>query len=125
MAAEQTAPLPESLADTKAPCFDLVDMMWKACVSEDVIKKYTSNRPAGKGCVAISDFAGLYTEANYEDKIETEVYKIQAHKDDDLEVSRVRVAWTIARSELTGWLKGPIDALLGPGYDQGFARAGR
>ena len=98
-----TGPLPQSIADTKASRFQLAELMWRAGVSEDTIVHYTNPRPPhgdGKGCTAISDFAGLYKEENYADKVEAEVKKITAHADDDLEISRVRVAWTLARTEV-------------------------
>ncbi|CAK0873242.1 unnamed protein product, partial [Prorocentrum cordatum] len=101
MALNNTQPLPTSISDPRAPRHELVQLLWKAGVSEDVILRYTGARSeGGLGCTAVSDFAGLYTETTYEDKVEAEVIKIEAHKDDHLEVARVRVSWTLARSEL-------------------------
>ena len=101
MALNNTQPLPVSISDPRAPRHDLVQLLWKAGVSEDVILRYTGVRGGGGlGCTAVSDFAGPCTENAFEDKVEAEVNAIEAHKDDPLEVARARVAWTIAPSEL-------------------------
>ena len=117
--AKQEAPMPSSLADPKTPRFTLAALLWKNSVSEDVIKFYTDPKPDGKGCTSISDFAGIYTETNYEQKIETAVTGMEAHREDDLEVARTRVAWTVARCELTRALKrrAEDDEAVGPDWD--------
>ena len=53
---------------------------------------------SGKGCVAVSQFASLYIASNYEGKLEAEVGKIPGVQGNEMEVARLRAAWTLARS---------------------------
>ena len=93
--------MPAAISSKEAPQYQLRDLMHKAGVCEDVILRYTGERDQGnKGCVSVADFAGLYKECNFEDKIETEIQKMVKCKEDDLEISRTRIAWSIARSEV-------------------------
>ena len=53
----------------------------------------------GKGFESISDFASVYTEANYAEKLEVLISKTEA-KDDEVALGRLRTAWLFACSEL-------------------------
>ena len=93
--------MPTAISSKEAPQYQLRDLMHKAGVCEDVILRYTGERDQGnKGCVSVADFAGLYKESNFDDKNEVEIKKMVKYKDDDLEISRTRIAWSIARSEV-------------------------
>ena len=91
-------PLPESLADSKAPAYALRNLLWRWWVPEEAIFHFAASRPAGEGCQHISDFASLYTDASYEAKLETAVRALENFKDDEPEVSRPRTAWGVARA---------------------------
>ena len=64
----RVTPMPEPLADSKAPSYPLRNLLWRWWVAEEVILLYTADRPQGKGCTQVSDFASLYSEATYEAK---------------------------------------------------------
>ena len=91
-------PMPESISDSEAPSYALRNLLWRWWVSEEVILFYTHQRPHDNGCQHISDFASLYTEANYEAKIEAAVFSLDNYKDDELEAARLRTAWGVARA---------------------------
>ena len=90
MTSLRMTPMPESLADSKAPSYPLRNLLWRWWVAEEVILLYTADRP----------HASLYTEANYEAKIETAVFSLDKFKDDELEAARLRTAWGVARAQL-------------------------
>ena len=93
-------PLPESISDAKAPAYALRNLLWRWWVSEEVIVHFATPRPNGKGCQFISDFASLYTDATYEAKLKAAVSALENFKDDEVEVSRLRAAWGVARGQL-------------------------
>ena len=93
-------PLPESISGAKAPAYALRNLLWRWWVSEEVIVHFATPRPNGKGCQFISDFTSLYTDATYEAKLETAVFALENFKDDEVEVSRLRAAWGVARGQL-------------------------
>ena len=68
MTSLRMTPMPESLADSKAPPYPLRNLLRRWWVAEEVILLYTADRPQGKGCTQVSDFASLYSEATYEAK---------------------------------------------------------
>ena len=55
----------------------------------------------GLGWKAISDFAGYFADKDYEDGVQEVVLNSTLHKEDKTARSRLRVAWRLARAELT------------------------
>ena len=52
------------------------------------------------GLEAVSDFASIFKESDYEDKCATLVLDKTTDKDDVFALGRLRTAWTMARADL-------------------------
>ncbi|CAJ1344812.1 unnamed protein product, partial [Effrenium voratum] len=54
-----------------------------------------------EGVESLSDFVGLFTEADYEQALKDEVLsKVESHRDSKIQLARLRVAWMRARQEV-------------------------
>eukprot|EP00973_Karenia_brevis_P010876 1472555-Karenia_brevis.AAC.1 len=52
------------------------------------------------GCESVSDFAGLFKASDYETDIETSILqKVDALKDNMVQLSRLRTAWKLSVAE--------------------------
>eukprot|EP00959_Pyramimonas_sp_CCMP1952_P294404 6157814-Pyramimonas_sp.AAC.1 len=72
----------------------------------------------GFGLESVSDFASVFKETDYEDKLQSEVLdKVEAHKTDLIALARLRAAWQLARSELTKACKKRVDGAPDPDWD--------
>ena len=99
-------PLPQEFSDAKAPQYALTSLPRKAAMDPAAIRHFVGPRAnGGKGFVSIAGFASIYTEANFETKLEAAMFAIAGFRDDELEVGRARNAWHLARSELARSLK--------------------
>ena len=70
-------------------------------VSDPIVKYMTDTADdAGMGLEAISDFASVFTEKDYEDKCETAIVAKTADKDNVVALGKLRTAWIMARADL-------------------------
>ena len=69
-------------------------------IPPNVHKYMTTDQPNGLGWAAISDFAGYFTEKDYEEGVESDILAHTPEKDNKTVRSRLRVAWRLARAEL-------------------------
>ena len=54
-----------------------------------------------EGVESLSDFVGLFTEADYEQALKDEVLsKVESHRDSKIQLARLRVVWMRARQEV-------------------------
>ena len=81
----------------------LREFLVKASVPGSVIDYMVKPRSEdGFGLEAITDFASVFTDKDYEEKTEVLILnKVPDAKDDHIALSRLRSAWVLARAELT------------------------
>ena len=85
----------------------LKDLLVKeATVHDDVIAFMIKSRDdGGLGLSSISDFASYFQEKDYEAEVNTCILAKTDHKDDRLELGRIRTAWRLAQSEFSAAVK--------------------
>ena len=97
----------------------LVRLLTSSRVPEQVIKYMTDEPPSGMGLAAVSDFASMFKDADYEDKCQTHICaKVESVKEDLLAVARVRTAWTLARSDLQKACKAVVEGSQDADWDR-------
>ena len=63
------------------------------------------------GCQSVSDLAGVWTEKTYQEGVVSQCLDLTSLKGNLVQTSRLRLAWELARSELSGALKRKSDAV--------------
>ena len=69
-------------------------------VPPDVQTYMMKAQPEGLGWKSISDFAGYFTDKDYEEGVQTDILANTGDKADKTARARLRVAWRLARAEL-------------------------
>ena len=75
--------------------------------------------PPGRGLESIADFAAVFTERDYEDRMQTFILdQVAAHKEDYRALGRLRTAWLLAKSDVTKACKALAEGAITSDWDQ-------
>ena len=77
---------------------NLITLLTTTAQLDDILTKHITDVI---GCSSIADFASIYTKADYEEKIVTELLDKTTLKDNILQRGRLRAAWKLANAQFT------------------------
>ena len=78
----------------------------------------TTAEPPGLGLSSIADYSSVFTEKDYESRLQTFVLdSIEAHKSDHVALARLRTAWQLARSDVAKACKARVEGSSAPDWD--------
>ena len=91
------------MAGTEAACSatELEKFLAKQEIPPEVVAFVVAPRPTGRGLTSIADYGSVFTEKDYEDRVQTWILEhVEGFKDDFVALARLCTAWQLAKSEV-------------------------
>ena len=80
---------------------ELEKFLAKQEIPPEVVAFVVAPRPTGRGLTSIADYGSVFTEKDYEDRVQTWILEhVEGFKDDFVALARLCTAWQLAKSEV-------------------------